>query len=562
MNNHKRVVSLLLVLLMVIGTFTISAFALDDGTEGTGEGSGIEANLGEEGDVTGDEEEEEPAPVPPTAVENIKFANTEDGKVKVEKGKDFSAEALEGIKFVAVDNKSAAVVEAETENLAEAVEVEGLAKDQLYAVYGTKTDADDVLLGYYANVTLVAEGFNDAVDVEWTALKVPADFKVSYSLYNGDNAQLLDKSEETSYHDATASSMDADYSYYAVVRVVSDENKEYVVGETEKSVACLAEQPDVPQNLTMRVYKAAQYTDAPVVSADAVELTWDAVEGADGYRVYAVKADGTKAFKDTEKTTFMYDGLDNDSDYTFYVVSIKKAERANGKKESDPSEVTESTHIKYNDADECHAIWYNGKMKYKSKAFATSSSKKVVKYLPKNAPVKVLSRNSARSKVLYNGTVYWVGRSKCKYTSSIYDSSRDWTTKAKEAYVNNNSSSTKYLIFISQYTQRVNVYEGKKGAWKLIRTGLCATGVLSNKTPMGTFKTYKKEKGWYWKNRWCGPIVRFASKNSFHSLPMRYSGAIIDPTLGKPMSHGCIRLETPYIKYIHSLPLKTTVMSY
>ena len=65
--------------------------------------------------------------------------------------------------------------------------------------------------------------------------------------------------------------------------------------------------------------------DGFILSADGTtaktaQLSWNAVEGADGYRVYlAAGEDSSKSLGDTEKTSFTASGLEPKTSFTFFV---------------------------------------------------------------------------------------------------------------------------------------------------------------------------------------------------------------------------------------------------
>ena len=133
---------------------------------------------------------------------------------------------------------------------------------------------------------------------------------------------------------------------------------------------------------------------------------------------------------------------------------------------------------------------------------------------------------------------------------------KDYTTEVKENFVNKKgySSKTKYLLFISHYTQRVYLFKGSKGKWDLQKTYRCATGKASTKTPRGVFKITKKAKRTPAGSKY---VSYFKSWNAFHARPFGST------TMGKPASNGCIRLYDKDAIYIYKkIPKRTTVVSY
>lgn len=115
----------------------------------------------------------------------------------------------------------------------------------------------------------------------------------------------------------------------------------------------------------------------------------------------------------------------------------------------------------------------------------------------------------------------------------------------KEGIVKAFSSTTQFLVWVDLNQQRTNVFLGKKGNWKLIKSFICSTGSIGSETPKGFFRVTKRgswfysqkyqEGGKYW--------VQFFGNYLFHSLPMDINKNIVDSTLGAAASHGCVRLS-------------------
>ena len=176
----------------------------------------------------------------------------------------------------------------------------------------------------------------------------------------------------------------------------------------------------------------------------------------------------------------------------------------------------------------------------------------------------LIDRKMGFSKIKYNGKYYWFSNFKFSYSSCVYSSGKDYTTATKEAYVNSKkySSKTKYLIWVNGYTQRVNIYKGSKGNWKLIKTYKCCTGTAKARTQSGTYKIKYKEKGWFYVSYCCRYVTHFAGRTSFHTRPQKTNGKLVKPTLGKPVSNGCVRMTNEGAKYIYkNIPKGTTVIS-
>lgn len=114
-------------------------------------------------------------------------------------------------------------------------------------------------------------------------------------------------------------------------------------------------------------------------------------------------------------------------------------------------------------------------------------------------------------------------------------------------------SPTKFLIHVDLATQKTYVYTGKKDNWSLIKTFNCSTGISGEETPQGIFSVKGKgdwfyseeykQGGKYW--------IQFSGNYLFHSLPYNKDKTkIVDSTLGKPSSHGCVRLAEADSKWL------------
>lgn len=157
-----------------------------------------------------------------------------------------------------------------------------------------------------------------------------------------------------------------------------------------------------------------------------------------------------------------------------------------------------------------------------------------------------------------------------KKISPVYNGpSEDYTEQEKTIFVNAKGyiSTTGYLLWVSLSKQKVNVFEWKQGAWALTHTFDCATGLPRSPTPKGVTYVTAKQTAWLHSTYTCRPIVRFYPNTgyAFHSrlyMP-NGSGQLVDGTMGKPASHGCVRMMDEGIYWIYdNVPLKSTVVIY
>lgn len=166
-----------------------------------------------------------------------------------------------------------------------------------------------------------------------------------------------------------------------------------------------------------------------------------------------------------------------------------------------------------------------------------------------------------------DGTVGWVPYRNISISTKDYvDSKGSPDDELKEIFVNENGyeSETKYLVWISLKFQEVNVFLGEKGNWKLVRSSMpCSTGKNTTPTISGVFKYFQYEKRWDFGKYYVAPVMRFHGGAALHSRTYKPDGSILDPTLGKPVSQGCVRLKQEDIDWLaYYIPLNTTVVVY
>ena len=147
-----------------------------------------------------------------------------------------------------------------------------------------------------------------------------------------------------------------------------------------------------------------------------------------------------------------------------------------------------------------------------------------------------------------------------------YYTEQDYSKAAKEYYVNklhSFSSSTGYFIWISLYTQRVNIFQGSKGNWTLIKSGPCSTGTNSNPTPVEEAIVNAKTAKWVYEAYYCHHVTLFDESRAFHSRPTKYEGGVYNPAIGYPASGGCVRLLDDLCIWIYdNIPMYTPVHCY
>jgi len=121
-----------------------------------------------------------------------------------------------------------------------------------------------------------------------------------------------------------------------------------------------------------------------------------------------------------------------------------------------------------------------------------------------------------------------------------------------------------YLIEVSLDEQKVRVFYKSS----LLKEIVCSSGAPQSPTPKGTFKTSDKIKYAWLPEYGVGAyyFVRFFNSYLFHSTPFDKDGNLIEAeqqNLGKPVSHGCVRLDLNEAKWLYeTVPSGVTVKVY
>ena len=206
--------------------------------------------------------------------------------------------------------------------------------------------------------------------------------------------------------------------------------------------------------------------------------------------------------------------------------------------------------------------------KSKSPLYKTSKNKPKAGSIAKGKTIVGLYPKSGKwGFITSNGSTRYVTAKRLKIKKTYYQSGA-YTDITKENYVNEGgySSGSQYLIWLSHYSQRVYVFTGSKGKWKIYKTMPCATGrvdIRYTPTPRGTFKVGKKERTVKRKTHYCDYWTHFKGNTSFHTRTKKYSGGYKNAAMGKPASAGCVRMYDDDAKWIYqNIPTGTTVVSY
>lgn len=547
----------------------------------------------------------------PQEISASKIAYVDDSGRLVLKFTDFSDV---GYTYTVTNEKTGA--KTDTAQLASKKGVLTVSLGQLYSsaktgyklVLTSKDNAKKLTVHYYTGKALgsysIKQKSDDSVKASWTVSdKIYTGY--SLELYLGENSTVAQKrisvgKTAASASIASSSLKNARYYTYLIGQTTLNNNKTVYYGQGMLKTFDYVKKP-----AKVKGVKA-------VPNANAAKLSWNAVSNASYYTVYksTKSSSGYKVAKSKcTSTSLKIKGLTGGKKYYFKVVAVSQAggktvigtqsnavlakipvvagQVRNVQLSFDSKKNLALTWSRTAKATSYHILYkkaadskYKILIKTKKSNYSLAKLKADTKY---NIKVQAVTRignkvylSSKTSKVItvtprqyrdknYNKllasqvrSIGYVGN-KCIYTTKKY------STEVKTAFVNYKgySSKTKYLIWISHYTQQVSIFQGSKGKWKMIRTFICATGTAKNHSPRGVFKITYKEKGWFYTSTKELYVTHYKGRNSFHTRPLWNNGSVQNPTIGKPASHGCVRCYNQDAKYIYDkMPIGTTVVSY
>ncbi len=374
------------------------------------------------------------------------------------------------------------------------------------AYYGQGKPLNCKFIKKQAKVTgLRAFTQNGKVKLTWTPTPSATYYKVYQSVKKSGSYKCICSRVGVPVYET--SSLKGGKTYYYKVMAVGEAGKKIVKGEKSKAVAVKV--PVVPG--TVEGIRFA------LNSKEELIVKWNTTINSTGF-IVLYKKSRDKVFKQlgtTKNRTYSLSSLDGNTSYDIKVQAYMEQKGV----------VTKAEHT-------------SAVLQIKPKEYVKNNR-------------SLLLANGVRPIEHVNG--------KSLYTNKYY------SNEVKLAFANAKgySSTTKYLIWISHYTQQVVIYQGSAGHWKIIKAFPCASGKASTPSPKGVFKVTYKETGWYYVNTKELYITHWCGRNSFHTRPLYNDGSVCSPTMGRPVSHGCARLYNNDAYYIYKhIPAGTTVISY
>ena len=336
-------------------------------------------------------------------------------------------------------------------------------------------------------------------------------------------------------------------------------------------------------------------------SDNKLTLTWNKKSKASGYYIYRstknkIPAKPYKHISNRNTTKLVESNLPGKKTYYYWVKAAYKG-TANGNSYvtvSKTSDVDSALVYRYLTLKKIRSITWHSTVKKTASLYTTKKGNKtrgklkkgtyvvVTKKYPKSIPITTLPKRIyvkqiVKGKVVAKGWVKWGNMGRVKGTVSYNAKKKqytDWSKARKERYVNKKgySSSSRYMVWINEYTQRINIFKGRKRHWRLYKSVRCTTGRFIQPLINGKFKIHghqKKRVRWNIQKKfyyYYTHLSFFHKMNSMHSIcwlvennkPISVVRRDCQPT-----TKGCVRTNLKTAKWIYKhLPLGTTVVVY
>ena len=287
-----------------------------------------------------------------------------------------------------------------------------------------------------------------------------------------------------------------------------------------------------------------------------LELTWTRASNVTGYQIasYDAKTKQYKTIGTTKNRNYLVKKLKAGQTYSYAVRSYRKSGSkvvySEYTKVKSGVPVTLSAAVK-----KVRSCYYYGVVK-KTVTVYNYTKKKNQKIKKGTKVISAKKSGKGYTKMrLTNGQQIKIKMSYVSLPRGLeYNSKSDYSTSVKEAFINtrNLSSSTKWLIWISQYRARVNVFYGSVGKWKLKRTFKVVIGRTGS--VKGIRRIYSKTPSGKYGNT---PILYWSKYgNAFHQL-------LYGVQPGRAASDGCIRCPLGDLRWMYNnIPVGTRVYSY
>ena len=541
MKKVHKVISLILVLMMVFGSLTISAFAVDDYESQQDQQAGqvmeepdsIEGEVTESEEFQEQDESQETKDREPVAATNI--------AIQASYYKDNDKTSM----YFTWDGDGEYVVYAEGYSDAvkgkilgrkivkdNSVRINNMERGEVYTLHVRNADLEnvpenDVTFMFIATKLKSKSIENDKADITYYG---PEGGNYVVHVYNEDvteeiSSTLPDLALDETNRKILGLENDVYYCFVLEYTGTGEDGAEVIHAYTPMSApTVIGERPEPVTNL-----KA-------LTSWESVLISWNPAERATGYRV--VRSDGklVEEIKDNPtKTSCRDNGLTEGKTYTYTVTSY-----TNNRPALKSRTVT----------GQCvQGITYTGKFKYSDKL---SDGYKVYK-------------NESFTAYGYSGGAYvFTGRDgkehraqyvRTKSVSANYRSSGNYSSETAVDVATVKDPSSTWFIWASLYCQHIYVLKKVDGKWTLMNDWEISSGAAASPSPSKS-SLFTTDSDSYWHRTKYNNIdkhhgnqfmwwVFYSGGNAFHSNNNQSS-------FGYPASGGCIRSSYSNANYIYS----------
>ncbi len=167
---------------------------------------------------------------------------------------------------------------------------------------------------------------------------------------------------------------------------------------------------------------------------------------------------------------------------------------------------------------------------------------------------------------LADGTSGWVAEQDVTISEENCTTDEDYTEDMKVEFVNamGYDSTTDYLVWVSLYTQKVNVFKGYQGNWALEEVYECATGKNTSPTTTGVYTYSTLQDKWDLGDTYVKPVLVYNGGEAITSRPYdAETHYITDTTMGKPVSGGSVRMREDDAQWMaDNIPVGTLIVVY
>lgn len=318
------------------------------------------------------------------------------------------------------------------------------------------------------------------------------------------------------------------------------------------------------------------------VSATRIKVSWDASVGADGYYL-ARKVEGHNYPKnyETANTSFTFHHIIPAKKYTIRVIAYNAYGESSETVIGAETKSFSKPKVKTRRGENLVKVRWTA-VKGDITGYQVKAGKKMYRFTKKSTlsrKMKKLKGNKkysirVRAYIKVKGKRYYGPWSKVKYSrpygrintySYISKGGVYACDKGMWERVKNATSNTKYLICINRDKCRFYVYKGRAGHWENEYVWLCTTGgYQGHVTPMVNLLTPGSKKPYFNgfgyprhgvdREYTCWYATRFIGSCFVHSTIYAAGSKTVqfDSELGRPKSHGCVRLHINNARWVYN----------